>query len=77
MLHEDEDRRVFWNLKDRLKAKNLLSAIQRVYPSGTDMFAVGVAKEIGAFSRIPPPDDYYFAMDWQRVNNPPLNLSRV
>lgn len=60
-----------------LKAKNLLSAITRVYPSGTDMFAVGVAKEIGAFSRIPAPDDYYFAMDWQRVNNPPLNLSRV
>jgi hypothetical protein len=24
VLHEDEDRRVFWNLKDRLKAKNLL-----------------------------------------------------
>jgi hypothetical protein len=24
VLHEDDDRRVFWNMKDRLKAKNLL-----------------------------------------------------
>ena len=64
-------------MRTQLKAKNLLAAIAKVYPSGTDMFAVGLAKEIGAFSRISAPDDYYFTMDWQRVNNPSINLSRV
>ena len=39
--------------------------------------AAHIAKEIGAFSRIPAPDNYYFTMDWQRVNNPSINLSRV
>ena len=56
---------------------NLLKSMTKIYPDGTELLAVAAAKPIHAFGIIPEPDDHYFTADWQRVNHPPLNLSRI
>ena len=68
-------------MKSNATAKHILQDFKDIHksfsPKFVNGFVVGVAKPVGRYSMIPPPDDYLFNLEWDGVGDLPLKLSQL
>ena len=59
------------------KHGDIRNAIAKVFPEGTNLFALLPHPPLDNMQLLPHPSDYYFTSDWERVGRDPLNLQKV